>query len=193
MPPHSDLKRHPLEDPAWYRQLNRVIRQEIKRVARPVRGIVGVMTNLGAQFFGRAGEVMPDVEVAQHFGFASVMPPGTEVVTVSIGGAPGHRVIVGEIDRTYRPTTTLLMGESAIYAQSGAQVTCKADGSVEVASVSGTKVTVTAAGQVLLDGGGAAVARVGDTVAISGVDSTGGPFSATGTITSGSTTVQAGG
>lgn len=194
----SDLDRSALSDPAWWDALDRRVHQAIRRVARPVRGVMALFSGVGTQLAARAGEVVPDVEVAQHFGFASHPPDGTEAIAVPIGGSSAHLVIVGEIDRTTRPVVDLVLGEAILYSLAGAKVHVKADGTVA------------------LNGGGAAVARVGDSVLVtldptvvaelaaqmvaaglvtagsgSGTPPTG--TTASGEIISGSTTVQAGG
>jgi len=193
----DDLQRNPLSDRRFFARLRDEVRRELGRAARPVRGLLAAMSGVGAQAMFRAGEAGVDVEVAQHFGFASVAPPGTEVVAVPVGGSSAHLVIVGELDRVARPAAGLLAGEAALYSLGGAQV------------------TATLTGQVLLNGPGAPVARVGDTVQVvldtaaitalaaqmvaaglvapgSGSGATPPGVAANGSVTSGSTSVLAG-
>lgn len=172
------------------------IARAVSRLARNVRGTLVTSSSptgrLVAAALFRALEVEPRVEVAQHYGFASQPPPGVEVIAVPIGGSSGHRVVVAEIDPALRPID-LLSGESCLYGPALNRVQVLTDGSVEVKTAAGTSVKVTAAGQVQLAGGGAGVARIGDTVTITGTDSASGPITAVGTISSGSALVTAGG
>ncbi len=189
----------PLSNTTFWRRLDAHIDRRAQGVARSVRGLVvasaGTGLRLAGTVMGRAAETFTDIEIMQHFGFVSVPPPATEVVTVPIGGSSAHRVVVAELDPLYRPKD-LLPGEAVIYSMTGNKVHCKLDGSIVVSTPLGAAVECTAAGLVLLAGGGAPVARVGDAVAVSGsvtVDGTPWAFTATGTITAGSTLVQAGG
>lgn len=195
----------PLSSSTFWRRLDERVDRRLQRVARTVRGLVVSAAGSGLRLAGtvaaRAGETLHDIEIAQHFGFASVPPAGTEVVAVPVGGVSAHRVVVAELDGVTRPKD-LLAGEAAIYSATGAKVHAKMDGSVVVSTPAGVVVQVTAAGQVLLAGGGAPVARVGDTVTITAsiVDmSSGSPvatsyaISGGAVIATGSTLVQAGG
>lgn len=191
------MPRSPLTTAAFWIRLDRRIDGRVRRVARPVRGILTAATGTGIRLAGyvaaRAGEVLSDIEIAQHYGFASVPPAGTEVIAVPIGGASSHQVVVGEIDPAGRPTD-LLSSESAMYTVAGNRIVCHADGSIEISTPAGTALSIDAAGIVSLAGGGAGVARVGDSVQVIGTDSTGGALVITSaTITGGSSTVQAGG
>lgn len=180
----SDLNRAGTSSPAFWRLLDGRIARHLRRVAVPVRGVLRSVSGSGkgllARLSARADEEHVDVEVAQHFGFRSLAPAGIEGVAIPIGGSSAHLVIVGEIDRSTTPPT-LVSGEAVIYSSGGATVVVKADGSVEI---SGTMIK--------LNGPGQAVARVGDQVTVAGTVM-GLPFSATGAIMSGSSTVQAGG
>lgn len=191
----------PFSSTSFWRRLDAHIERRAQGVARSVRGLVvaaaGTGVRLAGTVMGRAAETFVDIEFMQHFGFVSVPPPATEVVTVPIGGSSAHRVVVAELDPLYRPKD-LLPGEVAIYSMTGAKVHCKLDGSIMVSTPLGPAVECTAAGLVLLAGGGAPVARVGDTVSVlvsvtsADIDAPD-PIVALGTITAGSTLVQAGG
>lgn len=180
----SDLNRPSLSSGSFWRLLDGRIGRAVSRIASPLRGVLGTVSadgkGLVARYSARAGEELSDVELAQHFGWRSVAPSGLEAVAVPIGGSSAHLVIIGEIDRTTTPPS-LIAGEAAIYSSGGATVIVRSDGSVEISGSS-----------IKLNGPGQAVARFGDTVSVSGTMG-GAPFSATGTITSGSSTVQAGG
>lgn len=109
-----------------------------------------------ANVTGLGGEVDEAVEVFGPYGLSSRAPAGAEAVAVQLGGPGGPLVIVGLGDRSDNAPTGLLSGETAIYASSGATVKLCANGDVEVTPGDG--------GKVLLAGGGAGVARDGDTV-----------------------------
>lgn len=194
----SDLLRNPLSTPAFWARLQRRIAQEVRRVARPVRGVLESLNAAKqaplAGIQARAGETVPDVELAQHFGFASRPPAGGEVIAIPIGGSSAHLVVVAELDRAFRPAA-LGDGEACLYTSAGIQVLCKPDGTVQILLGGNPQVEVTPAGLVKLAGGGAGVARIGDAVTITGAtfDPDGGMITATGTISGGSTLVQAGG
>ncbi len=188
----SDLNRHPMSTPAFWRRMDGRIKRQLRRVARPVRGVLAAVDANGkgllAQLTARADESLSMVEIAQHFGFRSVAPADSEVVAIPIGGSSAHLVVIGEIDRSTTPPT-LVAGEACIYSTGGAKVVVHANGTIEIegsgsVSVSGTTVE--------LNGPGAGVARIGDTVTVTGVDSMGGAITATGVISGGSATVQAG-
>lgn len=110
-------------------------------------------------------------DLAQHYGFRS-WPPTSRVgvVVVPVQRNGDHRMVVGEIDQD---APELEEGEVLVYTRSGAAI-----------RLSGVLVK--------LNGGGPKAARVGDTVTITGVDSLGSPITATGTISSGSATVEIG-
>lgn len=189
-----DLQRRPL-DAAFFAALDRRIARAIGRLGRPIRAVLSTLDGSKraalAGIAGRADEPGADVEVAQHYGFASSPAAGAEVVAIPIGGSTGHLVVVAELDRAARPVD-LADGEVCVYTAAGGEVRLKADGSVVVEAASGAKVELTAAGMVVLAGGAAGVARIGDAVTITGTDSNGGPIVATGIISAGSATVLAG-
>lgn len=146
---------------AFWRGLDERIAARVRRLGAPLRGVatrvVGSGQALLIQLSGRADESLSDVEVFQHYGFASVPAVGVEVVAVAVGHSTAHLIVVGEADRGVRPTD-LEAGEVALYSQAGARIVLKADGSVEVAPAEGQRL--------VLAGGGAAVARLGDEVAL---------------------------
>ncbi|HNH49569.1 MAG TPA: phage baseplate assembly protein V [Myxococcota bacterium] len=202
-----------LQNPQFWRRMEDWVDARVRRVARPVRGVLSAVnaakSALIVQMSGRADETCEDVEVAQHYGFASAPPVGCEVVAVPVGGSSAHLIIVGELARGQRPTD-LENGEVALYHPGGARVHLKADGSVEVTTQAGGSVVLDAAGQVKLNGGSVGAARTGDACspsagmtawlsAVSGALATltGGafppPVDATYAISGGSTTVKVGG
>ena len=146
-----------LTDPRFWAALDRRITRLARQVGQPLRATLEQVDGLLGRIRTRAGqaedEVFDAVEVAQHYGFAS-RPGDLEVVTVSIGGSHSHRVVIAELDRVGRPE--LEQDEVTIYSSSGASVLLTKDGDVVVTPAAGRSV--------LLAGGGAAVARVGDEV-----------------------------
>lgn len=115
-----------------------------------------------------ADEVQDGVERFQDYGFTSVPHAGAEALVVFVGGTRSHGVAVAIEDRRYR-LTGLEGGEVALYDDQGQVIRIGRDG---ITIDSPFKVTVTAP-QVIVESdaislggeGGAAVARVGDTVA----------------------------
>lgn len=178
--------------------IDRRIQRAIQRVPTPMRGtlrsLVASGKALSAQVRARAGEDISDVEVVQHFGFTSSPPAGLDVIVVPLARSSASAVVVGEIDRSWRPTD-LEAGETCIYAAvQGTVVRVKPSGTIEI----------TAAADVILNGGTNGVARLGDAIAIdasslsalnSSLTTAGGSsvVSLTGTITAASATVKAGG
>lgn len=178
----------PLSSPAFWRALDARVRRVVGELGRPLRGVLsraqsaaGLMGNVSL----REAEDVADVEVAQPWGFASA-PVDGECIVLPIGSA-GHLVVVGSLDKSGRPA--LQDGEAAIYASSGAQVILKSNGDVEVTPAAGRSV--------ILAGGGAPVARVGDEVQIVGTVTTTAALGtwdivATAYIVEGSAVVEAG-
>jgi phage baseplate assembly protein V len=78
-----------------------------------------------------ADDTYGTIERFQNYGHTSVPLPGAEHVTVSIGGDPGHLVVIVVEDDRFRPRD-LKPGESAIYSFKGARVICRDSNSVEV-------------------------------------------------------------
>lgn len=129
----------------------------------------------------------------QHHGFASMPPEEAHVVVVAIENSEDHLISVASGVPNLRPA--LEDGEVALYHQSGAMVKLKANGDIEVTPAAGR--------DVVLAGGSAGVARVGDRVTldpdtITAIDTAcaaGGGFSLAGfhtaTITEGAAQVKA--
>lgn len=76
------------------------------------------------QLHGLAGERLELVELFQHFGFASVLPPGTELIVLPIGGSSAHSVVVATGPADGRPAN-MNVGDSAIYNADGDHVWIK--------------------------------------------------------------------
>lgn len=148
------------------------IRRAVAARGWPLRGVLtgvreGMRVALATVELHRE-QVQDEVELAQHFGFASQPPAKTEVITVAIGGASSHRVVVAEMDRDTSRPTDLASGDACIYSSAtGARVWVGADGAITIQAASGQQVNVVAASGVRLNGPGASVGRVGDSVAAS--------------------------
>ena len=84
----------------------------------------------------------------------------------------------------WAPPTTSTPAQVTFTHASGARLTIDPSGNVAVSAAPGKTLT--------FNGGTKGVARIGDTVSVSGSDSAGDTFTATGTITSASTTVLSG-
>lgn len=184
----GDLERAPLSTPEWWMALDRRIAQAMRRIARPVRGTLTEMAAAGtvvlARFLARAGEeALDEVEVASPWGFRSLAPAGVEVIAVPLGGSSAAYIVIGAVDRTMGPTD-LAAGDAALYSAL-ASVVCRVSGKVEI------------------NGGGHAVARVGDSCApsaemaawisaVSAATHVTPPTSTAYEISSGSATVEAG-
>ncbi len=100
-------------------------------------------------------EIRSDTPVLQQFGFSSVLPEGTDVVVLSLGGNRSSAVVVASGHQTYR-INGLSSGEVVVYNQWGQSIRLAESGivveannqSVTVNSV--TKLTVTATDEVML-------------------------------------------
>lgn len=127
------------------------------------------------------GERQDGAERFGAYGLASHPHPEAEALAVSVGGLRSHMIVIAVEDRRFR-LKNLSAGEVAIYDDQGQIVHLKRDGmlisSPFKVDVEAPEVTVSADMVNLGGAGGAAVARVGDSVA-------------GGVITSGSATVFA--
>ncbi|MBX3588800.1 MAG: phage baseplate assembly protein V [Ramlibacter sp.] len=80
---------------------------------------------------GLDGEALKGLELFQQFGLTSVLPAGTQVIVVPLGGRTSHAVIVASEQPTYRLALDAA-GEMAIYNQWGDYVWLKQDGQMKV-------------------------------------------------------------
>jgi phage baseplate assembly protein V len=144
--------------------------------------LVQVQLRAMPQPSGAVGAEMADnLEVLRHYGFTAVPHAGAEAVVLAVNGVKAHGLVIAIDDRRYR-LSGLQGGEVALYDDLGNVVKL---GREALTITGNTQVTVSApivqvnSPNVQLGGaGGAAVARVGDSVA-------------GGKITSGSATVTA--
>lgn len=107
-------------------------------------------------------------------------PDGSVLV---VGTDTSPLAMIGE-NTAWDPPTMSTPASVTFTHASGASFTIDPTGNIAVQAASGKTLT--------FNGGTEGVARLGDTVSVSGTDSAGDSFTATGTITSGSTTVLSG-
>jgi phage baseplate assembly protein V len=115
------------------------IRREIQRaMAGSRQAFRGVLQSLKpttrvqrAQVAGLAGEVVPDAELMQHFGFTSRVPSGAQLVVLPVGGKTSQSVVVATEHGSFR-IALAADGETCIYSQWGDRVYLKADRSILV-------------------------------------------------------------
>jgi phage baseplate assembly protein V len=88
-----------------------------------------------------ARETLRGVERFAHFGLTSRPSPGAEVVVLCLGGNRDHPIVVADEDRRHRPAGQLAEGETCLYAQGGARIFLRADGSVEIVAPGDVSVT----------------------------------------------------
>lgn len=144
---------------------NRMIQPVARRLRLMVARAVVQIVNDGTlaqslQVNMLAGETAEGVERFQEYGFTSVPHAGAEACMVFVGGARSHGIVIAVEDRRYR-LTGLLDGEVALYDDLGNVVKLGR----EALAITGVAKVIVSAPLVELGGeGGAAVARVGDTV-----------------------------
>lgn len=111
-----------------------------------LRGIVRVVDDSAPlqimQVQGLASAISANIEHLQPFGFSSNPPLGAEVLTLSIGAAPGHLVSVLATDRRYR-IRNLASGEAILFNQWGDYIKLHADHTIEVFSQNQVTVNAT--------------------------------------------------
>lgn len=102
----------------------RAFQQQVRSAAGQVRqAFLGLVARGGQQQLqleGLDGEVLQDVEVMQHVGFASWIPEDAKTVLLPIGGKTGRAVIVGSSGGAV--VVELSEGETCIYDQFGHQI-----------------------------------------------------------------------
>jgi phage baseplate assembly protein V len=98
-------------------------------------------------------ELVARGERFQEYGFTSVPLPGAEAVVVFPFGDRGHPLVVAVDDRSRRPLG-LAPGEVMLYAEGGARVHLKNDGTVEITA---TEIVYTGATNVKLASGGSSI------------------------------------
>ena len=198
----------------WDRLL-KWINERMRETLNRTRGVIRGRTTTDAtdDMLPRAtvelleGEFWPDCIINQDYGFKSRLPKRSEVVAGQVNGWGGPMIVIATATQRMG-FTGLEVGDACIYTKSGTAVIVRESGDVEI--------TPGATGKVILAGGGAAVARDGDSVQCTltaadiatlanqmvaaglvtvGGGGTGTPptgVTATGTITSGSAKVEAG-
>lgn len=127
------------------------------------------------QVEGLATEVREGVEHPQPYGFSSVPPPGSDVILLCVGGRRDHAIAILAEHKAYR-VRNQESGESTQYnGIAGTSIVLKNNGDIEITST----------GNVILNGGSTAVAKVGSPTV-----GTAGPWPANTNVTSGSDTVK---
>lgn len=122
------------------------------------------------------GELHDDVERAQPYGLTSRPLPGAEAMILAMGGTRSHGLIIDLGDRRYR-LRSMQEGEVALYDDQGQIIYLTRDGirittpfKIDIEAEGAVSITAQSA-DVIADAvnlggtGGAAVARVGDSVA----------------------------
>lgn len=175
-----------------------LIRREIQRalagVRQPVRAVLrSIVTSTRVQRVNAealAGEQLQDIELLQHFGFASALPAGTQLIVIPLGGRTSAAVVVASEHGTYRFKVDA-QGEAALYNQWGDVIHLKQDRSIRV--VAALKVDMvtplaTFSGNVEVAGN----VTVANNLAVTGNSTASGNLTVAGTVT-GTTDVVASG
>ena len=120
-----------------------------------------------------ADETRTGAQRFQEYGMTSHPHPGAEVITLSLGGAREHMVVIAVDDRRYR-LKALAQGEVALYDDRGAKVHLTRTGlelvdPVEV-RISAPKIDLNAP---LVIANGSPISRVGDNVNVGAGSSSG--------------------
>lgn len=141
--------------------LNRLLAPLRNRVAKMVARAVVRLVDDDKKFQELQVDVLDTetrdgVERFQQYGFTSVPEDGAEAVLLCVGGRREHAIAIAVDHREHR-LKGLEGGEVALYHKDGAKVVLKASGDIEVTPKSGS--------DVVLAGGSAQVARVGDATA----------------------------
>lgn len=118
----------------------------LRRIALMVgRGIVRICNDSEAmqtlQIGALSGEILPDVEKVQPYGFSSVPHPGAEVVFIAPGGLRENAVAIVADDRKFR-FKGMKSGEVVLYTDEGDIIRFHRGKRIEV--MSGAQVDVTA-------------------------------------------------
>lgn len=106
-----------------YQMVRQLVRQELQRVLNIVRrGVLGggVGSSFTAKVQGAGDDGFEDVEVWQHYGFASRPPVSGEVLLVLPFGGGEGAIVCAETDRAHRPA--LAAGEVAVYGYKNGSV-----------------------------------------------------------------------
>ncbi len=125
------------------------------------------------QVRGLVGEVVDDVQRIQPFGLYSVPREGAEVLLLEVGAARDHLIAILVADEAHRPTGAE-PGETGLHGEDYVAVRCKPDGDVTIEGPSGVRITITAAGDIEIDGGDVTITgstvTIGDSTEIDGKD-----------------------
>lgn len=89
-------------------------------------GIVARFDGGKLQLKGLSGEVLQDVDLIQHVGFASGLPPDARVVVLPLSGKTGRAVVIAS--RGGAVVVTVEDGQTCIYDQFGHQILLSENG-----------------------------------------------------------------
>lgn len=122
--------------------MKRMIDKALGRIRQPFRAVLTAHNTKPpvslVQGDALNGEQLQDVELFQHFGFASALPKGTQIIVLPLGGKTAHGIIIATEHGEYR-LKGLAEGEVAIYDDQGKGVHLRRAGIV----VKGAGKTVT--------------------------------------------------
>ena len=117
------------------KQIDNRIKRHLASIRQPFRGKVKLVNSAPGvsmvQIVGVNGEVLPDLEYAQHYGLTSVPLDGSQVVVVPLGGKSSQGVIIASEHGNYR-IKQLKPGEVAIYSHNGDQIVLRDGRTIEI-------------------------------------------------------------
>lgn len=122
---------------AMTREIRGRVRGLIRRSTLGTLNVAGQLQTMQAKT--TADDVDDDVELFEPYGFTSGPPAGSEGLVLRVGGERGHSVALAFGKRSTRPSG-VLQGEVSVYHESGAHVTLRTDGSIEVYPANGQAV-----------------------------------------------------
>ncbi|WP_124076177.1 phage baseplate assembly protein V [Burkholderia gladioli] len=116
-------------------EVNKAIDRALSGVRQAYRAVVALCSSDSpvqlAQMEGLSGEVTPDNELFQQYGFTSNPPAGTMAIVLPIGGRTSHGVVVATENASYR-VQGLKTGEVAIYTSEGDSIVMRAGHVIDI-------------------------------------------------------------
>lgn len=104
------------------------VSRAIGQVRNAFFGIIARANAVSAQITGLSEEVMDEIEIIQHVGFASWIPESSRVVIVPLHGKSSRSIIVGSTEAPVMITVS--EGETCIYDQFGHQILLSEEGAL---------------------------------------------------------------